>query len=130
MAAAGEAALDARYTMTRSRREEDWRKLEASMQRMRPTAPRDAGIRWQQLLQLLPEQLRPRLERHLEALLRGDRVDREELASLVTEAGQLASRDASDRQPSIDRARLEAQWRTVEASMERIRPAARRNQRR
>jgi hypothetical protein len=95
---------------------------------MRPTAPGDAGIRLRQLGQLLPEQLRPRLEQHLQALLRGDRLDRGELENLVREAGELAGRYASEGRPMIDRARLEAEWRQVEASMQRIRPAAPRNE--
>jgi hypothetical protein len=129
MVAAGEAALDARSTIDRSRLEDDWRTLEASMQRMRPMAPDDAGTRLRQLGQLLPEQLRPRLEQHLQALLRGDRLDRGELENLVTEAGELAGRYASEGRPMIDRARLEAEWRQVEQLMQRIRSAAPRNER-
>lgn len=127
MVAAGAAARDARSTIDRAQLEEDWRKVEASMQRMRPTALEDAGTRLRQIGQLLPEQLRPRLEEHLQALRRGERLDREELENLVVEAGRLAGRSASDDRAMIDRARLEAEWRQVEASMQRIRPAAPRN---
>jgi hypothetical protein len=60
------------------------------------------------LSQLVPEQLRQRVEQHLQALLRGDHVDREELQGLLVEARQLSE---SSR---IDRARLEEEWRQVE----------------
>lgn len=125
--AAGAAALDTRSQTDRAQLEEDWRKLEASIQRLRPTALEDAGTRLRRLGQLLPEPLRPRLEQHLQAMRRGERLDREGLESLVTEAGRLASRSAADDRALVDRARLEAEWRQVEATIERIRPAAPRN---
>jgi hypothetical protein len=120
-AAAGAAARDPRSTIDRAQLEEEWRKVEASIQRMRPRALEDAGARLRQLGQLLPEQLRPRLDQHLQALQRGERLDRQELERLVVEAGQLASRSAP---AVIDRARLEADWREIEASIQRLRPVA------
>jgi hypothetical protein len=51
----------------------------------------------------------------------GERLDRQELERLVVEAGQLACRSAP---AVIDRARLEADWREIEASIQRLRPVA------
>jgi hypothetical protein len=101
----------------RARLEEEWRQVEALLQRMRPMAPRDepkeAGTVLRRVSQLLPEQLRRRLEQHLEALLRGDHVDRGELQTLVVEARQDL--------PRVDRARLEEEWRQVEALVQQLR---------
>jgi hypothetical protein len=60
--------------------------------------------------QLVPDQLRQRIEQHLQALLRGDHVDREELQSLLVEA----------RQVEIDRAGLEGEWRQVQELVQRM----------
>ena len=109
----------------RTRLEEEWRQVEASLQRMRPTTPRDepegavTGLR--RVSQLLPQQLRQRLEQHLQALLRGDHVDREELQSLVVEARQqteltLAPRRSTARRAlSGDRARP-MRWREANST--------------
>ena len=118
--AAGAAAVATPSPTDRARLEEDWRTLEASIQRMRPTALEDAGTRLRQLGHLLPEQLRPRLEQQARALQRGERMDRAQLEALVAEA----ARSAADDRATADRARLEAEWQRVAATMERLRPAA------
>lgn len=71
--------------------------------------------------QLVPEQLRQRVEQHLQALLRGDHVDREELPDLVVEARQLAEQRPLEQPPKIDRARLDEEWRQVEELVQRMR---------
>lgn len=71
--------------------------------------------------QLLPEQLQQRLELHLQALLRGDHVDRAELQSLVVEARQQTGQPSHRELPSIDRVRLEEEWRQVEALVQQVR---------
>jgi hypothetical protein len=71
--------------------------------------------------QLVPEPLRQRVEQHLQALLRGDPVDREALRSLVEEAKQLAVLHPPEEPPRIDRARLEEEWRQVEELVQRMR---------
>jgi len=121
--AAGATARDAGSQIDRAQLEEEWRKLEASIQRMRPRALEDAGTRLRQLGQLLPEELRPRLEQHLRALQRGEPIERASLEKLVAEAG----RSAPDDRALADRARLEAEWQQVAATMERLRPAPPRN---
>jgi hypothetical protein len=72
--------------------------------------------------QLVPEQLRQRLELPLQALLRGDPVDREELQSLVADARQLPEPHAAGEPARINRARLEEEWRQVEELVQGIRP--------
>jgi hypothetical protein len=69
--------------------------------------------------ELVPEQRRQRVEQLLQALLRGDQVDREELRNVMVETRQAAlhSRDERSR---IDRARLEAEWRQVEELVQRM----------
>jgi hypothetical protein len=78
--------------------------------------------------QLVPEQLRQRVEQHLQALLRGDHVDREELQGLLVEARQLSEAPLPAEppridleEPRIDRARLEEEWRQVEQLVQRMR---------
>jgi hypothetical protein len=121
--AAGEAVRDTRVTVDRAHLEADWRKVEATIQRMRPRAPHDAGSRLRQLGELLPAELRTRLETHLQALGRGEQMNLQELENLVAEAGRLAPRSAPADRATIDRPGLEAQWREIEASMQRLRPA-------
>ncbi len=112
-------------TLDRARLEEEWRQLEASVERMRPLAQRDqpgeAETMLRRVSQLLPEQLRQRLEQHLHALLRGDHVDRAALQSLVVEARQQTDQQPHGEPPRIDRTRLEEEWRQVEALVERVR---------
>jgi Zn-finger nucleic acid-binding protein len=69
----------------------------------------------------MPEQARQRAEQQLQALLRGDHVDRGELQSLMTEARQLAERHPPEEPRRIDRARLEEDWRQVEELVQRMR---------
>ena len=71
--------------------------------------------------QLLPEQLKHRLEQHLEALQRGHHVDRGELQSLMGEARQQTELHARQGLPATDRSRLEEEWRQVEALVQRLR---------
>jgi hypothetical protein len=77
---------------------------------------------------MLPKRLRSRVEQHLKMLLRGDRLDRKDWEKLVGEARQLADPHAPNGRPIIDRRRLEAAWRRVQASIQRNRPAASRNE--
>lgn len=70
--------------------------------------------------ELLPEPLRPRVDQLLQGLRRGEQPDREALQNLTKEAGTAAIGT-----PAIDRTRLEQDWRTLEASLERMRPARR-----
>ena len=126
IAAAGAAAMDGPSAIERARLEEDWRKVEASIQRMRPRALEDAGTRLRRLGELLPEPFAPRLEQHLEALRRGGPVDRQQLENLVAEAGRRAGPSAADDPAALERARLEAEWRKLETSLEALRPRRRR----
>jgi hypothetical protein len=109
----------------RAQLEEEWRQVEASVERMRPPTQRDepgaAGTVLRRVSQLLPEQLKQRLEQHLSALLRGDHVDRGELQSLVVEASQQTDLHSHRELPRIDRARLEEEWRQVEALVQQVR---------
>jgi hypothetical protein len=97
----------------RARLEEEWHRIERSVQSpgsmplQGPQAPR-AQLR--QVSETVPEQLRPRVEQHLQALLRGERVEREELRSILSETRQL-----TDREPRAGRARLDAEWQRVQA---------------
>jgi hypothetical protein len=78
---------------------------------------RENELRWiRRISQLVPEQLRQRVERHLQALLRGEPVDREELQRLTTEA-----RHPLEERSRRDRARLEEEWRKVEQFVQRRR---------
>ncbi len=112
-------------TIDRARLEEEWRQVEAMVERMRPTTQRDehgeAGALLRRVSQVLPEQLKQRLEQHLHALLRGDHVDRGELQSLVSEARQEAHPHPPGGLPRADRARLEEEWRQVEALVQQVR---------
>jgi hypothetical protein len=97
----------------RARLEEEWHRIErlvqslGSMPSQGPQAPR-AQLR--QVSETVPEQLRPRVEQHLQALLRGERGEREELRSILSETRQL-----TDREPRAGRARLDAEWQRVQA---------------
>jgi hypothetical protein len=62
----------------------------------------------------LPEQLRARVEQHLQALLQRERVEREELRSILTEARQLSELD-SLQELRAGRERLDEQWQRVQA---------------
>ena len=108
-----------------ARLEEEWRQVEAMVERMRPTTRRDepgeAATVLRRVSQLLPEQLKQRLEQHLHALLRGDHVDRGELQSLVAEARQDAHPHSPKGLPRVDRARLDEEWRQVEALVQQVR---------
>jgi hypothetical protein len=68
--------------------------------------------------ELLPEQLRPRVEQLLQALRRGEQLDKDALQNVTREAGTagLSAR------LTIDRTRLEEDWRKIEASIQRMRP--------
>lgn len=81
-----------------------------------PHAP-DAGP-VQRALELLGAGLGPRAEPMLEALRRGERADEGVLQTAAAEAGTAALGTG----PAIDRARLEEDWRALEASIERMRP--------
>jgi hypothetical protein len=109
----------------RAQLEEEWQQMEARLERMRPATPRDepgrAGTASRQVSELLPEQLKHRLEQHLEALQRGNHVDRAELQSLVGEARQQTELHARQGLPATDRARLEEEWRKVEALVQELR---------
>jgi hypothetical protein len=84
--------------------------------------------RLRRVTDMLPKQLRSRVQQHLKMLLRGDRLDRKDWENLVGEARQLVGPQAPKGRPLIDRRRLEAAWRRVQASIQRNRPAASRNE--
>jgi hypothetical protein len=110
----------------RARLEKEWRRVVEELARgLRPTPlrrdPEEARVQLRQVSQLVPEQLRQQVEQHLQALLRGDRVDRQVLDGLVAEARQLAERPPKEEPPRIDRAHLEEAWRQVEALVQRRR---------
>ena len=109
----------------RARLEEQWRRVEelaqGSGQPISPAGPEQARMDLRQVGELVPEQLRQRIEPHLQALRRGDRVDRQELLSLVAEARQLAELRPAEQPPGLDRARLEEAWRQVEEMVQRLR---------
>ena len=109
----------------RAQLEEEWRQVEALLRRIQPTTPRDEPVgatkELRRVSQLLPEQLKQRLEQHLQALLRGDHVDRAELQSLVVEARQQTDQHAHREIPRIDRVRLEEEWRQIEALVQQLR---------
>jgi hypothetical protein len=118
--AAGEPAR-----IDRARLEEAWRQVEELVHRtprsMPTHAPERPGVQPRQFSQLVPEPLRERVERQLQGLLRGDRVDREGLRSLLAEARQAAELHPAEGLPRMDRARLEEEWRQVEELVERLR---------
>jgi hypothetical protein len=99
--------------------------VEALVERMRPMPqkgePGEAGPILRRISQLLPEQIKQRLEKHLQALLRGDHVNRGELQGLVAEAKRQAHRHSPRDLPRADRARLDEEWRQVEALVQRVR---------
>jgi hypothetical protein len=109
----------------RAQLEEEWQQVEARLERMRPATARDesggAGTASRRVSQLLPEQLKYRLEQHLEALQRGHHVDRGELQSLMGEARQQTELHARQGLPATDRSRLEEEWRQVEALVQQLR---------
>jgi hypothetical protein len=72
------------------------------------------------LTELLPPELGSSLEQLLEAPLRGDRMDTEELRRVIA----AAAAGAPAEHVTIDRGRLEAEWRQLEAVIHRMRPAA------
>jgi hypothetical protein len=72
--------------------------------------------------QLMPDELRQRVERHLGALQRGDQVDHDGLRSLVGEARRLAELRPREEPARIDPTRLEAEWRRVEELVRRMGP--------
>ena len=109
----------------RAQLEEEWQQMEARLERMRPATPKGesgvAGTASRRVSQLLPEQLKHRLEQHLEALQRGNHVDRAELQSLMGEARQQTELHARQGLPATDRTRLEEEWRQVEALVQQLR---------
>jgi hypothetical protein len=109
----------------RTRLEEQWRRVEELVQASDQTTSlkeRDqARLQALQVSELVPEQLRQPVEQHLQALRRGDRLNRQVLQSLVAEARQLAERPPKEEPPRIDRAHLEEAWRQVEALVQRRR---------
>jgi hypothetical protein len=109
----------------RARLEEEWRQVEELVQGLRPPippkGPEGPGVEPRQISQLVPEPLRHQVEQHLQALRRGERVDREGLRSLLAEARQLAELHPGEGLPRIDRARLDEEWRQVEELVQRLR---------
>ena len=70
--------------------------------------------------ELLPEELRPRVEQLLQTLPRGEQLDREALQNVTAAAGTAAL----GARPTTDRTQLEEDWRKIEASLQRMRPTA------
>jgi hypothetical protein len=109
----------------RARLEEQWRRVEelvqGSGQTTSPEGAEQARNQLRQVSQLVPERLRQRVEQRLQALRRGDRVDRQELRNLVAEARQLAEQHPAEEPPRLDRARLEEAWRQVEELVQQLR---------
>jgi hypothetical protein len=109
----------------RPRLEEAWRQVEETVQAipqsMPSYAPERPRVQPRQFSQLMPEPLRHRVEERLQAVLRGERVDGQELRSLAAEARRQAELPAEEEPPSIDRARLEEAWRRVEELVQRLR---------
>ncbi len=111
--------------MDRAGLEEQWRRVEELVQgpgRTTPPArPEQRRMHLRQMSQLVPEQLRQRVEQQLHALQRGERINRQELRNLVAEARQLADRQSGDEPPRIDQGRLEEAWKQVEDQVQRLR---------
>jgi hypothetical protein len=87
---------------------------EASMHRSEAQQAQTGEDRLRQITQLLPEGLSARARPHLEALVRGEHVNDEELQSLMLEAKQQAGLAAAGEPPRADRARLEEELHRIE----------------
>jgi hypothetical protein len=107
----------------RARLDAEWRQVEALVQRVGGSSAGQAEAarsRLRRLGQLVPEPARRRLDEQLQALLRGERADREELGRLVAEARRSAAGYLPEESGKIGRAGLEAEWRRVEALVQNM----------
>jgi hypothetical protein len=80
-----------------------------------------ARARLDRLIQLMPATVRPRVEQHLQ---RREGPDPHDLQSLVAKASRPAAGPSPEQPPSVDRTRLDKQWREVAALVQRIRETA------